>query len=770
MSSIYSSLPDPRRDLPETRSEFNELVNFLISDKIKEKVDFGYSEEKTVDELTSEIIKRQKELRLFHFGGHSGASGLQFTDAEFNEEHVSNFFNTICAEESNIECVFLNGCENENIVNKLSNVPVVIGTKSKIEDKVARKFTMDFITALIGGEKTYKRAYLIAQAAKNEKPQIVDRTGAMRGIKIRDNVEPLNDYFMVINKAGVADRKFPFKRGRINWTKYLLLFFVAVALFLGYLFYDSIERIVWGYTCAGIVPEEGKCNVVIGDFAADESLKFERKLELSVLRSPILQTSMLVTTIGSFEKNIHKKRVGENDLLSYCNYDFNLTGSLDKVGDKYSATFDIFPNVTGIPPDTFVYEMESLKELNTLTSTLDSNNANQFVLIEMCLSCARKNGDTNFISELNKQIEKFDPSHASPMYQRLQYSMADLNLYFYDTSEALVALDKMRSAVGNDLALLAVERKIDLYAGSNNILRTFETQSELISEMQARVQNPGKYELNADLRQYQVGENKVRLNRAEFVLKHQEGALKDFKGIAIQDLEYLHKIKFQDRDFSRELTQLKGVKTEDARTIIPKEKFHFKGRVLSESGANLEGVILLFGDAKTKTDTRGQFDFGTFSKADVIGKQLLISRQGFHDKKIEIKEETIGRIILKPNDPELQKYSVRLQAAQIKSKAYQKVLSELKSAGHPINTERSNNFTTIPENFSKTSVVIFYDNAYAERAASLAKQMQDWTGVNFKTVLASGTPATVGFLRAYAPKEDILIQWVNTKSITPPLH
>ncbi len=777
MSTIYSSLPNPLGDLGELKNEFAFLINFLNQKEIKSKVDFNYSQTHTVAEITTDIIAKQKEIRLFHFSGHSGVSGLRFTDAEFDDEHLIRFFNTICGKKSKIECVFLNGCENEQIVNKLLNVPIVIGTKSKIEDKTAGKFTQDFFSALIESENTYREAFNISAVAINQESHIVDLTRSERGIKTVEKLPALNDYFMVINKDGSADKKFSFNPEKANWTKYLVILFLVLALFIGFLFKDSIFRRIGGYSCDSIETVDGKCNFVIGDFATiPEMDDFNAWLFGNIRNAPIIQEYLHAINIKTFDNVIHNNSVDRDSLPSYCNYDFNLTGSITSEGNGLRAEFNVFPYITGTQsPGLFVYSVPSLGKLDSLISTLNEDNAQQFVLYEMCVSCALRKNMPHLPLVLQEMAATFDPSGSSEMFQRLQYSLAEVHLHYSDTTAALVALDRMniaskdslfQSPIGNDLALFALERKIDLYSSSRDLLGVYETQSELFSEMQARVQNPGQYQLKEeDVKQYEKGANDSRWTRASLVRNNPDGVLSKYQNVANRDFEYLKSIRYQS-GVSRDFTQLQNEQIKADRITTddpsqPTEQLRVGGSVFDETGKRLDGVIVIFGDTKKRTDAKGQFDFGTFNRSDVIGKQLFLSREGYQDMTIEINEKTIGKIVLTSSAVKRtpDKYTVNLQGVKINSTLYRKVLSSLKSGGHPINTQFSENFETSPENFAKFPTVVIYHEGNRERAHTIARQMKEWTKQNFEVVLSSSQP---GKPRAPQASQEITIQWVNS--------
>ncbi|MEP6646832.1 MAG: carboxypeptidase-like regulatory domain-containing protein [Saprospiraceae bacterium] len=644
MSTIYSSFSNASGNLEELKTEFFELLNFLNSREIKKKVDFVPVLNESIEKITSDIIALQKQIRLFHFSGHSGKSGLDFPGMEFKKEYVTNFFNSINSSER-LQCIFLNGCENEDIVNKLTKIPVVIGTRSKIEDDVARKFTQDFFASLIKSENTYSNAFENAVAASNLSPGKVSKTRSEGGGDEFPGAEAINDYFMIVHNPEIANHKFPFNPKKTNWTKYLLLFFVSAAILMGYLFRDKLFGNVKGYSCASIRPiDDKKCNFVIGDFSTIPAMTdFTKWLYENIQEASLIKSYLNAINIDKFDKVIYNNGVNRDSLPSLCHYDFNLTGSLLQENGGYVADFNIFPYGAGEHSlKSFTYSVKSLQSLDTLITTLTEDNKSAFVLYNMCISCALKKNMPELPAILMGMAEKYNSSHNTEAYQRMQSDLADLNLYYGDTATALMSLDKISHAVGNDLALMAIERKIDLFTDRKDSVRIFDAQSELLDAYQSRINSPDQYQIRGDVNKYEKGAHVTRLERANLVVKNNNGKLKDHKPSAARDFEYLQRVNYSHSDFASEITKLR---INPSFAVV---QFELKGSVFNSNNQPLTDAKVSFGDVEKPTNENGVFDFGTYPYQAVMDKQLIVTHDGFLNATVNINAENISKIVLTP--------------------------------------------------------------------------------------------------------------------------
>ena len=92
MAIIYSTFSNIQGDLPALQLEYNALRN-LFDDDLKGRVNYKTALNASVEKITADLLKYQKDLKVFHFSGHSDKEGLDFGDADFKSGHVAKFFN-----------------------------------------------------------------------------------------------------------------------------------------------------------------------------------------------------------------------------------------------------------------------------------------------------------------------------------------------------------------------------------------------------------------------------------------------------------------------------------------------------------------------------------------------------------------------------------------------------------------------------------------------------------------------------------------------------
>ncbi|MDQ3016273.1 MAG: hypothetical protein M3R25_06100, partial [Bacteroidota bacterium] len=262
-------------------------------------------------------------------------NGLDFHGEDFSSDHVIAFFNTI-AESDTLQCVFLNGCDNSSIVRKLTKVPLVIGTRSKVDDKVAGKFTKDFFMNLIGGEKTYEEAFDTAVVgAKISSSDVSKNTRSESSSLDPNKKEELNQYYLIKNNPKVADQKFPFNSPPRNWTKYIFLLILLITLSLGFVFKNSLAKTFAGHSCEfADFANDTTCNLVIGDFQSIGNANQESVLAKVINFNTHINKLIQARSVEDFRKYIKESKIPT--LPSLCGYDFNVSGysNDDKINFK----------------------------------------------------------------------------------------------------------------------------------------------------------------------------------------------------------------------------------------------------------------------------------------------------------------------------------------------------------------------------------------------------------------------------------------------------
>lgn len=696
MSRVYSAFSNPGGDLKQLQKEFATLFNLFNDPGIKKKVDFAFALNESVAEMTSDIVKDQGQIRLFHFSGHSGGSGLDFHGTDFDTEHVSRFFNTIGADRSRIECVLLNGCENAEIVQKLSAVPVVIGTRTPIRDSAAQKFTHDFFAALMSAGSTYKQAFHDAVAAQKDlKASVTER---VRGEGSTEDAPPqLDDYFLVINDSRVAGKGFPFKRAPHNWTKYLLVFFLIVAGALAWLFREKIALVINDFTCIPIRTEAGKCNFVITEFSGDRSFaNFEDLLHRKISRSPVLQSYLHAINLGSFDRVIRGSKVQPDNLPKLCKYDFNLSGILKKSGETYEAEFDIYPLNESIKPfRPFVYSVETINQLDTLNAKLDTSQADQFVLFQMCAVCALQKGGKELKSVMKELLADYAVTPATATsYQQMQFRMAEVALSTSDTVMALEAYDAIAKAAPNDFALSAHEQKIRLMQISGNITGLYNAQVQYREALEVRKNRPSQYQLSKPPQEYDKASERVRLQHAELGKEYKDTELRHQRAEVIKDYEHLDRVKYNNKTYSDEIRVLRN----DA-AVAPVSPAVTHGALTNPSSFMLQPHI---------------------STLHFTQPQVPVLLAGFGVTIIDLR----------------------------------KLIGRLEEAGYVTDAQQTKILQHWPATMTAESQVIYHKPDHQEFALKLANTLSEWTGSRFQVKRAENLA-----IHSLQAAEDVRIYW-----------
>ncbi len=637
MSAIFAIYSDPANNIPEVTNEFLDFIALFNDEDIKDKVVYDCSRDDSL-EVVTEKIAGIKDLRLIYYSGHSGKDGLDFSGEDFTTRHVSEFFKAI-SEKKALQCVFLNGCENEAIVQLLSEVPIVIGTKSKIEDTVAIQFAKIFFTALLKSENSYKQAFNIAVAALDIPAGEVSRTRS-EGSSSRDpQNKELNAYFIKVQDEKFENATFPFIQKR-NWTKYIFIFFLLAALILALLFQKQIRRILFKYDCSGMnFKDDDTCNMVVGDYFSNLSSDQAGTLINAIKMDPFLTKRIKANAIKSFSTAVEGSKYTAEDLPGLCNYDFNLFGNIS----KEKVSFNIFPyDSNSLEASSFHYTIESLQTVNTVVTEFTVDNVNQFVLVEACIRCGIEKSIVGMPAELLRLDHLLASLRGTDGYQIIYTRLANASMQMLDTASAIRAFDKVIESQNNDMVLMADERKIKIFELQGDAINNFKTHNHLIEAYQSRLENPGVYKMKSGFEAYQNAEKKMRFDRAMLILRHKDGALQDQRATGIEDFLYLQKVGFPPGDFSNEIKLLRDT------SPLPGDSLLLRGRVFTENKNPVTGATVTFENNMVTTDRSGIFDFGNFETTDVFGKKLSITYPNYEPQVITITPGNLNGIVLVP--------------------------------------------------------------------------------------------------------------------------
>ncbi len=121
------------------------------------EVDFPARGSADGDKVAKDIRDYKNRIILFHFSGHAMSQHLLFKDGASNARGLAG----LLGEAQNLKLVVLNGCATYDQVKLLfdNNVKIVIATKGKVSDGIAREFADTFYRALSTRDYTIRGAF-----------------------------------------------------------------------------------------------------------------------------------------------------------------------------------------------------------------------------------------------------------------------------------------------------------------------------------------------------------------------------------------------------------------------------------------------------------------------------------------------------------------------------------------------------------------------------------------------------------------------------------
>ena len=109
------------------------------------------------DEVEEDIRNYKNRILIFHFSGHAGSQRLIFKDGSSHAKGLAG----LLGEAQNLKLVFLNGCATHDQVKLLfdNNVKIVIATRGKVNDGIAKEFAQTFYRSLSDTDYTIRTAF-----------------------------------------------------------------------------------------------------------------------------------------------------------------------------------------------------------------------------------------------------------------------------------------------------------------------------------------------------------------------------------------------------------------------------------------------------------------------------------------------------------------------------------------------------------------------------------------------------------------------------------
>ncbi len=173
------------------------IDNHLVEKDINKEV----IENQGVAFFMGRLAQLTDKMTIFHFSGHYGSDALKFSDDIFNAKGLIEILNKA----PKLKMVFVNGCSTKEIVEGLTNVPVVIGTTTSVYDHFAKTLSTRFYKLLLNDPKYLQYSEFMEnaflQARGFQLGNYYENGDKARGLLPLEKLNNrLNNYIFKINK------------------------------------------------------------------------------------------------------------------------------------------------------------------------------------------------------------------------------------------------------------------------------------------------------------------------------------------------------------------------------------------------------------------------------------------------------------------------------------------------------------------------------------------------------------------------------------------
>lgn len=142
-NDLNGSLEALRNEKEEIEDLFRTLKDKLPDDE-NGRLDWQLGYNQGFEDFKKTLIKQANRMTIFHFSGHHGKEQLHLNDEKINDDAIIDILNNA----KRLKIVFLNGCNTEVAIRKLTNVPIVIGTNKAVFDELAKEISTTFYNLL----------------------------------------------------------------------------------------------------------------------------------------------------------------------------------------------------------------------------------------------------------------------------------------------------------------------------------------------------------------------------------------------------------------------------------------------------------------------------------------------------------------------------------------------------------------------------------------------------------------------------------------------
>lgn len=183
---------------------FDDLKKDLAAKQETGRFDYAVKYNLELPHFKTYLTEYINTMTLFHFSGHHGEAHLQLTDQLINDAALIDLLNN----SDRLKLVFLNGCDTEKVVERLTNIPIVIGTREPINDQVAMEIAASFYELLVEdidnflfAERIEKRFH---QAVAMKELEVAGNNRGELSFTELENTPDSNKYIFEINNKDLT--------------------------------------------------------------------------------------------------------------------------------------------------------------------------------------------------------------------------------------------------------------------------------------------------------------------------------------------------------------------------------------------------------------------------------------------------------------------------------------------------------------------------------------------------------------------------------------
>jgi CHAT domain len=133
---------DPTNALPEVVNELNQIEQILNATSGDTRALWRVSQQ----DLEQQFDRERERLRMLHFAGHAGSSGLELNTVTATKISFSDGLAGLAGNATGLRLIFLNGCSTKAQADAFieAGIPAVIATTKPLKDRFAIEFARRF--------------------------------------------------------------------------------------------------------------------------------------------------------------------------------------------------------------------------------------------------------------------------------------------------------------------------------------------------------------------------------------------------------------------------------------------------------------------------------------------------------------------------------------------------------------------------------------------------------------------------------------------------